>query len=172
MKHRNWIILLLAFFLVACQEQATPTLYIPPTREITSAPPISNNTEAPQLTQLVQPSPSPVCSPGLTFLEDITIPDGTIVNPGDTLDKRWLVENNGSCNWNGDYSLVLIAGAELGAPSDQALIPARSGNQAEIRILFSAPSELGSYRSAWQAQDPQGDLFGDPIFIEIVVSNQ
>lgn len=60
----------------------------------------------------------------------------------------------------------------MGTPPEKALIPARSGNQAEIRIIFTAPTEPGSYRSAWQAQDPQGDLFGDPIFIEIVVNNQ
>ena len=83
-----------------------------------------------------------------------------------------LQKNNGSCNWNGEYSLVLISGADMGTPPEKALIPARSGNQAEIRIIFTAPTEPGSYRSAWQAQDPQGDLFGDPIFIEIVVNNQ
>ena len=38
-------------------------------------------------------------------------------------------------------------------------------------ILFIAPEEPGTYRSAWQARDPQGNLFGDPIFIEIVVPN-
>lgn len=165
--------LLIAFLLVACQGQATPTLYIPPTQENTSAPPISNNsTEVPPSTQIVQPTPTPVCSPGLTFLEDITIPDRTSVSPGELLNKRWLVENNGSCNWNSDYSLVLIAGEELGASTEKALFPARSGNQAEIHILFTAPNEPGAYRSAWQAQDPQGNLFGDSIFIEIVVSNQ
>ena len=172
-KHRIWIVLLLSFFLVACQGRATPTFYIPPTLETNSATPIGNNsTETPPPTQPVQPTPSPVCSPGLGFLEDVSIPDGTIVSPGDTLDKRWLVENNGSCNWNREYGLVLIAGSEMGAPSEKALIPARSGNQAEIRILFTAPLEPGSYRSAWQAEDPQGVLFGDPIFIDIVVIDQ
>ena len=173
MNPRYWIILFLTFCLVACQGRATPTLYVPPTREATSAPQLSgNSTEAPPRTQIVLSTPSPVCSPGLTFLEDITIPDGTSVSPGELLDKRWLVENTGSCNWDGDYSLVLIAGAELGATSEKALVPARSGNQAEIRVLFNAPNEPGAYRSAWQAQDSQGNLFGDPIFIEIVVRNQ
>jgi hypothetical protein len=108
----------------------------------------------------------------LAFLEDITIPDGTVVSPGEVLDKRWLVENNGSCNWNAGFGLQLIAGPEMGAHSEQALFPARSGSQAEIAIVFTAPVEPGSYRSAWQAQDAQGVLFGDPIFIEIVVTNQ
>jgi hypothetical protein len=35
--------------------------------------------------------------------------------------------------------------------------------------LFTAPQEPGIYRSAWQAADPQGNLYGDLIFIEINV---
>jgi hypothetical protein len=35
--------------------------------------------------------------------------------------------------------------------------------------VFKAPSEPGSYRSAWQAYNPQGEPFGDPFFIDFVV---
>ena len=175
MKHRNWIVFLFSFSLVACQGQGTPTLYIPPTRDTT---PVSSIQNYPTLgsgtlspTEPARPTPTPVCSPGLAFLEDITIPDGAIVSPGELLDKRWLVENNGSCNWDVGFGLQLIAGSDMGAPPEQALFPARSGTKAEIRIGFTAPEEPGSYRSAWQAQDSQGDLFGDPIFIEILVIN-
>jgi hypothetical protein len=106
----------------------------------------------------------------LIYLQDLTIPDDSSVLPGSMLDKQWLVENNGTCNWDRYYRLRLIAGPDLGAPSEQALYPARSGSQAVIRILFTAPAESGTYRSAWQAYDPQGKTFGDLIFIQIVVS--
>jgi hypothetical protein len=102
-------------------------------------------------------------------LEDRTIPDGTRVSPGAELDKRWLVQNAGTCNWDNDYRLTLVAGTELGVPAEQALFPARSGTDVEIRIVFSAPDEPGAYRSAWQALNPEGKTFGDPIFIEIIV---
>ncbi len=114
-------------------------------------------------------TPTPACIAGLTFLDDLTIPDGSSVSPGTLLDKRWLVENSGSCNWNQSYRLKIIAGPDLGAPNEQALYPARSGTQAVIRIAFIAPAEPGAYRSAWQAFSPQGEPFGDPFFIEIIV---
>jgi hypothetical protein len=117
-----------------------------------------------------EPIPTPDCAAGLTFLEDLTIPDGTTVAPGESLDKRWQVENSGTCNWDARYSLRRIAGEDLGAAGEQALFPARSGTQATIRIAFTAPDEPGSFRSAWQAFDPQGEPFGDPFFIEIVVA--
>jgi hypothetical protein len=59
----------------------------------------------------------------------------------------------------------------MATQTEYALFPARSGTQVEIRILFTAPQEPGVHRSAWQAYDPQGEIFGDPIFIEVVVQN-
>ena len=117
------------------------------------------------------PTTTPACTPNLLFLEDLTVPDGTVIAPGKLIDKRWLVENTGSCNWDEQYSLTLLAGPELGAPIEQALFPARSGMQATVRIIFTAPEELGMYRSAWQAKDSQGNLFGDPIYIDIIVQS-
>jgi hypothetical protein len=64
-----------------------------------------------------------------------------------------------------------MSGAELSASMDQALYPARSGAKATIRILFTAPSESGTYQSAWQAYNPQGQAFGDPVFIQVVVDS-
>jgi hypothetical protein len=59
----------------------------------------------------------------------------------------------------------------MATQTEYALFPARSGTQVEIRILFTALQEPGVHRSAWQAYDPQGEIFGDPIFIEVVVQN-
>jgi hypothetical protein len=102
-------------------------------------------------------------------VNDLTIPDGTTVAPGGSLDKRWLVRNNGTCNWYQDYRLELVSGPDMGAPAVRALYPARSESEAPIRILFTAPEEPGTYQSAWQAYNPQGDAFGDLIYIEIAV---
>lgn len=115
--------------------------------------------------------PTPACSNILTFLEDVSIPDGSLVKPGEALDKRWLVQNNGSCNWNEQYRLKLISGPAMGVPAEQALYPARSGTQAILRILFTAPVEPGLARSSWQAVSPLGEVFGDPIYIEVFVES-
>jgi hypothetical protein len=119
----------------------------------------------------LQPVSGPECSDGLTFLNDLTIPDGTVVRAGDQLDKRWLVENSGNCNWMSDYRLRLVSGPAMDVPVEQALYPARGGVQAELRMVFTAPAEAGLYRSAWQAYNSQGEAFGDPFFIEVVVEN-
>lgn len=118
----------------------------------------------------LRPTATPPCDDSLSFLTDLTIPDGSDVTAGATMDKRWEVQNSGTCNWTEDYSLRLIAGVDLGTQPEQALYPARSGMRAVIRMVFQAPIEPGSYRSAWQAYTPSGEAFGDPIYIDFVVS--
>ncbi len=57
----------------------------------------------------------------------------------------------------------------MGAATEQALYPARAGAQATLRIIFTAPSDTGTYISTWQAFAPGGEAFGDTIYIQIVV---
>ena len=117
----------------------------------------------------VRPSPTPDCTDILSFLEDISIPDGTVVQPGEILDKRWLVANTGTCNWNDQYRIELLSGPAMGAEPEQAMFPARSGTRFNLRLQMVAPAETGTFRSAWQAVNPQGQFFGDPFYIDIVV---
>jgi hypothetical protein len=161
--------LILAFILAAvsaCAPIPTATAlpaFNPPT-------PAANPTAAasPIPTEL-PPTPTPACTNDLTFIEDLTIPDGTAADPGSELDKRWLVRNDGTCNWDATYGLQLVTGDAMGAVSPQPLYPARAGAEAELRIIFTAPAEAGIYRSAWQPVGPEGAFFGDSVFIEIVV---
>jgi len=137
--------------------------FVPPTQ-----PPFATPTSIPILPS---PHPTPVvtCNDKLTFVNDQTIPDGTVVAPSSTLDKRWEVANDGTCNWDERYHLRLVGGPALGAEPVQPLFPARSGSQAIIRIVMTAPDKPGGYRSAWQAYNPADESFGDPFYIDIVV---
>lgn len=111
------------------------------------------------------------CIDQLQWLYDLSIPDGSQVASGSILEKQWQVKNTGTCNWDGTYSIRLTAGEKMGAASPQQLVPARGGSEAVVQIQFVAPAEPGRYRSAWQAHNPAGQPFGDPIFIEIVVTS-
>ena len=121
-------------------------------------------------TATAKPTIAPDCVSNLTFITDVTIPDGTEVYPGAIMDKRWEVKNSGTCNWGEGYVLRLTAGDDLQANPEQPLFPARSGSQTTVQITFQAPGDPGVYRSAWQAFDPAGEAFGDPIYIEIKVA--
>jgi len=162
-----WI-MALVFFLSACGTQRTRLTDEAAASYPTYQPPTAVPA-APEPVESPQPSPAPVCVDGLLFVDDLTIPDGTIVSPGERLDKRWKVKNIGSCNWDVSYQIALIAGRVMKAPSQQALYPALSGTEVTIQMIFTAPRRAGTYRSAWQVFNADQQPFGDPFYIEIEV---
>jgi hypothetical protein len=152
--------------LTACGGKiAPPTPYLAPT------PPGNPILPVPaQATSLAAgPTSTAACSDSLLFMQDLTVPDNTVVPAGSSLDKQWQVQNNGTCNWDSHYRLRYIGGDPLGAQTEQALFPARSGTLVVIKMTFTAPTAPGNYYSEWQAYDPLGYSFGDSFFIKIVV---
>jgi len=117
------------FLTSACTPRATPTAFRPPTQPgatqalptTTPIPILFTAVPTPTITATI---PGP-CTNNLTFLDDLTIPDNTFVAPGSSIDKQWLVQNTGTCNWDGTYRLKWIGGDTLGAAEEQALYPAR-----------------------------------------------
>ena len=167
-------VLLSLIFAQACAPQTTFTPFRPPT-QLPSTQIIPTNTPVPIIftaipSATVKPTLTGPCTNNLTFMDDITIPDDTVVFFGATIDKQWLVTNSGTCSWNSTYRLKWIGGETFGALEEQSLFPARSGTQATLRILFTAPTVEGAYESAWQAYGPDGSAFGDPIFMKVIVS--
>ncbi len=171
-KFRWWLgVVLLVSITAGCQPglmqpTVTPVAnFIPPTNN-----PVAENIQAEEYDPL--PTRQPNCDNQLRFLDDLTIPDGMEVSPGEDLTKRWLIRNEGSCNWNRSYSLQLISGLSLGANKVQELYPARQSAEAVIEINFTAPDNPGRYNSWWQAYDQDGNRFGDPIYMEITVISE
>lgn len=169
---------LLTFILAsACAPQTTPTPFRPPT-QLAPTQLLATTTPVPALftsvpitpTLTITPTVPGPCTNNLSFLSDITIEDNTSVLPNETIDKQWLVENSGTCNWDSTYRLKWIGGDPMGAEQEQMIFPAHAGAKVTLRILFTAPSAEGPYESAWQAYSPDGSAFGDPIFIKIIVS--
>jgi hypothetical protein len=161
----------------ACSPAPTPTPFIPPTAQAQLIEPtfiiqptqnvvMIQTTQVPTIASTLGPDE---CVSNLTFITDLTVPDGTFIAYGASIDKQWLVQNSGTCNWNDVYRLRHIGGAALGAPEEIMLYPAKSGTEATIQITFTAPFTDGEYESAWQAFDPFGLAFGDAFYMRIVV---
>ncbi len=169
-------ILILLWTLPSCAPTVTPTFFRPPGGLASPTPPHTDLAPAAPtpvifLTETLSPTPTviPPCINALKWLGDLTYDDDTIVAPGQSMDKQWLVQNSGTCDWDARYRLRNINGETLGAPAENPLYPARAGAQVTLRILFIAPSAAGTFRSEWQAVDPEGALFGDTVYIQIIV---
>jgi len=165
---RDIAFFVLLILITGCQSgRATPL----PSEAAHFVPPTSNPAQKQISRSAATPLPTRQtnCVNQLEFLDDLTVPDGTEVLPGEKITKRWLIKNTGSCNWNSSYSLQLISGLALGAEKKQGLYPARQSTQAVIEITFNAPDNPGRYNTWWQAYDADEGRFGDPVYMEISV---
>lgn len=169
-------LLTILFLASACLPQPTPTPFRPPTA-IPPTQALATTTPVPALfTPTFTPTPTLtftptvfICTNVLSFLDDLTVEDGAVFAPGASIDKQWLVQNDGSCDWDATYKLKWVGGTPLGVSEEQPLFPAKAGTQATLRIVFTAPLEPGTYQTIWQALDPDGNLFGNTVYMEIVV---
>jgi hypothetical protein len=171
-------IFIFLLILTACAPTVTPTLFRPPSGVSSTATspvpsPVAVTAIIPPTETLVPASPTPIppCTNALKWLADLTFLDDTLVLPGQRIDKQWSIQNSGTCDWDAHYRLRNINGETLGAPAEMPLFPARAGATITLSIVFLAPSDAGTYRSEWQAVTPDGTLFGDTVYIKIVVAN-
>ncbi len=111
------------------------------------------------------------CQDSLIFISDTTFPDYTNVVYGQNIEKQWLIENNGTCDWNENYHLKLLDGyPSFGAAADFTISSVPAGTQTIISINFVAPSESGTFQTAWQLYNPDGMEVGKPVYMLIIVN--
>jgi hypothetical protein len=159
--------------------QTTPTPNTTPTVQpsATRTNPPPTNRPAPQQPTAVLPPTSASTGPGgctnsSQFVSDVTIPDGTRVNPSVPFVKTWRMRNNGTCAWNNTYSFVRTEGT-LAPSTDPVVVPnTPPGATADISVTLyvSASAPTGSDQTArFQLRDPNGRNFGQTPFVTVKV---
>lgn len=117
---------------------------------------------------------SAVCD-RMQFEEDITIPDGTVVRPGQHFVKTWRIKNIGTCMWTPEYRFFFSGGDQMSS-AKEVFLPAAvaPGSVLDISVEMIAPSKPGEYKSYWKLRGPSGNEFGtsganNPIWASIKV---
>lgn len=105
------------------------------------------------------------------FIDDVTIPDGTVLEPNETFTKTWRLKNNGTCSWTTSYAIVFSNGDSLGGPATQALTGnVNPGQSLDISVNLKAPATPGSYKGYWKLRNGSGVLFAQ-FYVDIKVSS-
>lgn len=142
---------------------ATPTL--PPTA--TATPTLLATLFATPTTGLGGGQPSG-CD-AMTFVADVTIPDGEEVAAGTSFTKTWSVRNSGTCDWTTAYQLIYMGGERMGGPNGVALTAAVPvGQTTNISVSLVAPATAGEYTGYWSIANAAGTAFGH-LFLVIEV---
>lgn len=94
-------------------------------------------------------------------VEDVTLPDGSLVASGETVDKVWRISNAGSVDWVG-RSMVRItpkdaAGAECQTPLEVPVPNTAPGEVAEVTVPVTMYGDPGGVcRVEWKMVDADG----------------
>lgn len=167
----EWVGLVDAYGKVARMDRLGTTLVAP------TSTPIPTSTPFPTATLgFFTPTPVQVPCNDASFIEDVTIPDGSTFPPGKEFLKVWRLRNVGSCTWSTGYDLVFVGGNRLEA---QRAIPlsetVRPGETVELGVYMFAPQAPGTYRGFWMLRNANGERFGvgdnadDSFWVEIKV---
>lgn len=112
----------------------------------------------------------------VSFVQDVTIPDGTLVGPNQPFTKTWAIQNTGDSAWRGrrlvcqddDYVLAKrLPGGCLVPVIDCQLVPAEPvvavpdagpGEVVEVSVEFTSPALACTVISLWKMTDADGRL--------------
>nr|NIO71247.1 hypothetical protein [Anaerolineae bacterium] len=153
---------------------ATPTPGEPtatPTVTSTPAPGTPTATWTPEVVAGTPTATPTGCILDAAFVADVTVPDGTVFEPGARIDKIWRIRNSGSCPWESGYTWVFVSGDQMGAAASQAVPATAAGANVDIGVTMYAPSTPGTYTGYWRMKSPDGQVFGQTSSVQIVVQS-
>jgi hypothetical protein len=154
-----------------------------PTVSFNSTPVTPQTTALPGFTALpTAGSTGPTASLGdscnnSSFVSDLTIPDNTVLPPGQNFDKVWQVKNTGSCTWDDGYALVYIGGSSPNLDpynfefkkSDDFVA---GGATADLGLTLTTPCTPGDYQGTWRMRDDKGYYFGTYLTVMVKVTDK
>jgi len=137
----------------------------------------------PAFTQVASPVPAATQALGnscfnAVFEGDITIPDGTEVKGGETLQKVWKIRNTGTCTWDEGFELVYIGGSigndNVYSYKFKSKDSVASGEAIDIGIWFNAPCAQGQQEGHWRMRADSGgnNYFGTILSLYITVTGK
>jgi hypothetical protein len=96
------------------------------------------------------------------FLGDLSVPDGTLMRPGEVLTKRWGLRNAGSVPWVDRYLIRLGTQESRSTPITAVRVrvaDTEPGRAVEASVDVTAPPFAGTYEVHWKMADSSGRLY-------------
>jgi hypothetical protein len=182
-KSAPLLLTLAVSLLTACITVSTPT------QESAGTPLFITSTLAPtkQLAALPSRTPTdrggtptpaitapPNCKEQAVLLEDVTVPDNTKMEAGESFTKTWKLKNTGTCPWAG-YTLAFADGDRMGAPDSTPVPQTVSGAEVDISVELIAPQTDGAYTGNFSLRNAEEEIvkigLEDSMWVKILVGD-
>lgn len=114
-------------------------------------------------------TPTQIICDDAKWVEDVTVPDGTQMSPGQDFVKTWKIKNTGSCTWGTGYAPIFAYGEKMGGIAEPLTGAVAPGEEVEISVRFKAPTNTGEFSSTWRMANASNIPLGENVFVLIVV---
>ena len=152
---------------------ATPTTFptLVPTLTLPTYAPIENHTAGLWQNSSASTEVDHSLCDNSAYIEDITIPDGTVFAPGEIFIKSWMLKNTGFCMWKDSYKLKFFEGDSMSGLETEI---GKTGSLRQSDKSFHRIDSAGHGRNIHRLLDFANKYdypFGTPFFVQIVVKN-
>ncbi len=103
------------------------------------------------------------------YVSDVTIPDKTVVTPGQALTKTWKVQNSGTCAWTATYKISFVAGNAMGGTATAIGQAVGPGQSVDVSVAMVAPAAAGEAAGTWRLANDKSVVFGTNLTIVVNV---
>ncbi|MGD1995338.1 MAG: NBR1-Ig-like domain-containing protein [Anaerolineae bacterium] len=102
-----------------------------------------------------------------SFVEDVTVPDGTQFDNGEAFVKTWRLRNSGTCDWPEETVLVFRSGSQMGGADSVPVGAVAAGETKEISVQLTAPEEAGNFTGLWVLKAGDTEISGGEVSVVI-----
>lgn len=137
--------------------------------------PLPSQTPSPTITQTPTVTSIPPTSPMQNYCDnslwiaDVTIPDNTLLAPGEAFEKTWTIQNTGTCPWTESYTINFMSGDIMNGANRPINQRVAAQQQANLSIKLTAPTKPGTYTGVWRLTNSKGLPFGQVMTVVIKI---
>lgn len=103
------------------------------------------------------------------YVADVTVPDDTVMTPGQSFTKTWKLQNTGSCAWNTSYKITFVSGNAMGGVTTPLTAAVQPGQSGDVSVAMKAPTTAGDATGYWILTNDSGQNFGTSFYVKIKV---
>jgi uncharacterized protein YkwD len=114
------------------------------------------------------------CKDSAVLIDDVTVPDNTVMSRGEKFTKTWRFLNNGKCSWHG-YTIAFFAGDRMESPDSAPVPDTEAGKTVDVSVELTAPSVDGAYTGFYVLKNDKGETLSigaeQAFWLKILIGN-
>jgi len=105
-------------------------------------------------------------------VENVTIPERSVVEPSQSLVKTWKVTNPGSVDWPEGSKLIFLRGdRSVSSEEEFPVPPCKAGETVDVSALVVSPATPGRHTAVFRLADAERIPFGPRLWCDFVVGD-